>query len=58
MISLSDLDFETAESTKDEAGEKLCNNFTHPVYRNIVATTAGGRLKERLFQTHLIVVIP
>ena len=32
MISLSDKNFETAKSTKDVAGEKLCNNFTHPVY--------------------------
>jgi hypothetical protein len=32
MISLSDKNFETAKSTKDEAEEKLCNNITHPVY--------------------------
>ena len=32
MISLSDKNFETAKSTKDEAEEKVIQNITHPVY--------------------------
>jgi hypothetical protein len=32
LISLSDKNFETVKSTKDEAEENLCNNITHPVY--------------------------
>ena len=32
-MSLSEKDFETAKSTKDdESEEKLCNNITHPVF--------------------------